>query len=337
MTLLFIIISTATIAEDNHWAQPQVNYLIENYKVEEVFESIEYDKPIKTDHFQYLIKELIDKDYDSSLDNNTREAVIHELMKLWADKTGKDLENLIVPNMFIYSDRAKIKGKYRKAIISAYRQDIAKGRDSGIFAPKKKVNYGELAVLMINTKRAIKQPEFIKGKTISSRKVEEIIRSRSEKVMEAVAAKNFENLAEYIHPNKGVRFTPYTNVSIKEDVIFSKEKVKDFLQDNNKYLWGYYDGSGKEIRLTPREYYEEFIYSKDFIKTKKVGYNEVLTEGNMIENQFDVYNNPIIVEYYLPGDDKKYSGMDWRSLRLVFEKYKRQWMLTGIIHNQWTI
>jgi len=57
----------------------------------------------------------------------------------------------------------------------------------------------------------------------------------------------------------------------------------------------------------------------------------------MIENQFEVYENPIIVEYYFPGFKAKFGGMDWKSLRLVFEKYKDNWKLRGIIHNQWTI
>jgi (p)ppGpp synthase/HD superfamily hydrolase len=29
--------------------------------------------------------------------------------------------------------------------------------------------------------------------------------------------------------------------------------------------------------------------------------------------------------------------MDWRSLRLVFEKKNDIWYLVGIIHDQWTI
>ena len=57
----------------------------------------------------------------------------------------------------------------------------------------------------------------------------------------------------------------------------------------------------------------------------------------MLENQFEVYDNPIIVEYYFPGFNPEYEGMDWKSLRLVFEQYEDNWYLVGIIHNQWTI
>ena len=57
----------------------------------------------------------------------------------------------------------------------------------------------------------------------------------------------------------------------------------------------------------------------------------------MLENQFEIYDNPIVVEYYFPGFNPEYEGMDWKSLRLVFEKYEDSWKLVGIIHNQWTI
>jgi hypothetical protein len=63
----------------------------------------------------------------------------------------------------------------------------------------------------------------------------------------------------------------------------------------------------------------------------------VLTSGNMIENQFEVYKDSIIVEYHIPEIDPQFEGLDWQSLRLVFEEYDGSWKLVGIIHNQWTI
>ena len=44
---------------------------------------------------------------------------------------------------------------------------------------------------------------------------------------------------------------------------------------------------------------------------------------------------------HFPGFDKKYGGMDWESLRLVFEDATlgggTELMLVGIVHAQWTI
>lgn len=171
----------------------------------------------------------------------------------------------------------------------------------------------------------------------NSEAADQEIKEIAQKVIYAISIKDGKAISEYVHPEKGVRFTPYTHVSLEEDVVFSKEEMKTFFENQNLYLWGYYDGSGEEIKLTPKDYYEKFIYSEDFINAPEIGYNEVLSFGNMLENQFEVYDDPMVVEYYFPGFNPEYEGMDWKSLRLVFEKYEGSYRLVGIIHNQWTI
>lgn len=172
---------------------------------------------------------------------------------------------------------------------------------------------------------------------IKAEYAKEIIEDTADEIIQALSAKDAERIAEYVHPEKGVRFTPYTYVNKKKDIVFARDDVRNFFADQNHYLWGCYDGTGDEINLTPEEYYNEFIYSADFINAVEIGYNEVLSSGNMLENQFAVYENPLVVEYYFPGFNPDFMGMDWRSLRLVFEEYEEDWKLTGIIHNQWTI
>lgn len=171
---------------------------------------------------------------------------------------------------------------------------------------------------------------------IKAEVAKEVIEKTSEGVIKALKNKDTGFLADYVHPLKGVRFTPYTTVSLENDLVFSQEGMKNFFEDKT-YTWGYYDGSGEEIQLTPSDYYEQFVYSEDFINAPEIGYNEVLTSGNMVENQFEVYDNAIVVEYHIPEVNPEFSGLDWQSLRLVFEEYEGNWKLVGIIHNQWTI
>lgn len=172
---------------------------------------------------------------------------------------------------------------------------------------------------------------------IKAEYAKKIIEETAAELINAISDKDFEKVSEFVHPEKGVRFTPYTNVSVDKDVVLSQEEVKNFFNDKTKYIWGNYDGRGDEISLTPGEYYAEFIYSEDFKNAEAIGYNEVLSSGNMAENQFEVYKNAIIAEYYFPGFNPDFGGADWKSLRLVFEEYEGTWKLTGIIHNQWTI
>lgn len=164
-----------------------------------------------------------------------------------------------------------------------------------------------------------------------------IIEETSDELINAISIRDFETVSEFVHPIKGVRFTPYTNVSLDNDIVFNQAEIENFFDDQDVYIWGIYDGIGDDISLTPSQYYDKFIYTNDFKNAEEIGYNEVLSMGNMIENQFEVYDNAIVVEYYFSGFNPDYAGMDWRSLRLVFQQYQNDWKLVGIIHNQWTI
>ncbi len=179
--------------------------------------------------------------------------------------------------------------------------------------------------------------EFTAEGIIKPEIAKRIIKARADELIQALKDKDTNLVADYVHPVKGVRFTPYTYVSTDSDQVFEQEQMRVFFADQQVYLWGNYDGSGDEIRLSPGQYYEKYIYTADFINAEEVGYNEVLSFGNMRENQFEVYERPIIVEYYFSGFNPEYEGMDWQSLRLVFEEYEDEWKLVGIIHNQWTI
>jgi len=165
----------------------------------------------------------------------------------------------------------------------------------------------------------------------------QIIEDRAVSVLTAIKNFDMEKLADAVHPDKGVRFSPYGYVDVDNDLVFTAEEVKNLANDTKTYLWGHYDGSGEPINLSFPDYYKRFIYDADFINAEQVGYNKALGQGNTLNNSFEVYKNSIIVEYHFSGIDPKYEGMDWRSLRLVFEKKNDVWYLVGIIHDEWTI
>jgi hypothetical protein len=165
-----------------------------------------------------------------------------------------------------------------------------------------------------------------------------IIEKRALETLEIIKERDFAALAERVHP-AGVRFSPYSYVDVSEagDLVFSPQEVMTFGEDDTKYTWGHYDGTGFPIELTPQEYFDEFVYTADFINAENVSYNKTIGVGNTLENQFQVYPDAIIVEYHFSGFDPQYGGMDWQSLRLAFEELDGTWYLVAIIHNQWTI
>ncbi|MFC0215718.1 hypothetical protein ACFFK0_25295 [Paenibacillus chartarius] len=162
------------------------------------------------------------------------------------------------------------------------------------------------------------------------------IAARATEVVTLLKNKDMGKLKTYVHPQKGVRFSPYSYVDVKKDLIFSADQIGNLLKDAKTYTWGSYDGSGELITLTFVEYFGKFVYDHDYAKAEKTAYNETLGKGNMTNNIKDVYPNAIVVEYHFSGFDKKLEGMDWASLRLIFEKADSEWMLVGLTHDQWT-
>lgn len=153
----------------------------------------------------------------------------------------------------------------------------------------------------------------------------------------AVGRRDWGTIAALAHPEKGIRFSPYGHVRVGEDVVLSPTRVRVGAADATVYNWGHYDGTGDPIRLTLEQYYGRFIYSADFAAAPVVQYNRIAGRGNTLVNIHEAYPGGQFVEYHFPGFDPQYEGMDWQSLRLVFEEVAGNWHLVGIIHDQWTI
>jgi hypothetical protein len=157
----------------------------------------------------------------------------------------------------------------------------------------------------------------------------------AEQAILALKSRDMASLAALIHPQRGVRFSPYSYVS-EGDLLFPQGQVAGLFSDPQTYTWGAFDGSGEPISMTFAGYYERFVYSKDFASAQVVSFNHTIGTGNTIDNAADFYAGAVIVEYFLPGSEQ-YGGMDWQSLRLVFQEESGSWRLVGIIHGEWTI
>jgi hypothetical protein len=158
----------------------------------------------------------------------------------------------------------------------------------------------------------------------------------AEQVINALAEKDLAAVAEVVHPELGVRFSPYAYVEDSHQV-FTAEELVNLPGSYETYLWGFFDGTGDPIELTFDDYYERFIYSADFANPEQMGVNERIGQGNSINNIEEFYPGSSFVEYHFSGFVEDYGGMDWVSLRLVFIEEDGSWFLVGIVHDQWTI
>ncbi|MED0686500.1 hypothetical protein [Anoxybacillus ayderensis] len=155
-------------------------------------------------------------------------------------------------------------------------------------------------------------------------------------VVTALKNKDMNTLASYVHSTAGVRFSPYGHVDVQNDLQFSASQLPSLWASTQVYQWGVYDGSGDPIQFTFQDYFDRFVYDVDFANPHMIGNNVVVGTGNMINNIQQAYPNGSFIEFHFTGFDPQYSGMDWRSLRLVFEQENGQWKLVGIIHDEWT-
>jgi len=165
---------------------------------------------------------------------------------------------------------------------------------------------------------------------------EQAVKGLADQAILALKKGDMQTLVGLIDPSRGVRFSPYAFVN-EEDRRYLPNPLKRAFADPQKYLWGHFDGSGLPIESTFKQYYERFVYDQDFANAPLVGVNQSFSQGNTVDNLADFYPQAAFVEYYFPGFDEKYAGMDWEALRLVFQPINDQWRLVGIIHDQWTI
>lgn len=155
-------------------------------------------------------------------------------------------------------------------------------------------------------------------------------------VLQAIKENDGEKIASYFHPKERVRFSPYTHVDTIADVKMFANEFEGSWNGRRKRVWGSYSAGEEFINMTMAEYFKRFVYDLDFLELGEVSLNNSKASGTMINNIKDIYPDADFVEYYIPGVDKKFEGMDWRALTLVFKKYEDNFYLVGIVHSEWT-
>jgi len=159
----------------------------------------------------------------------------------------------------------------------------------------------------------------------------------AKEVVAAMKSKDGPRLAEFVHPGRGVRFSPYAFVDVDSDRVLSRADVRRLWADDRVYSWGHADGTGDPLMLTPAGYFERFVMDRDFTTATSVSVNEYPVRGTTNSNAAAVYPNGTSVEFLLePSGGQGDPAFDWRALRLMFENEDGSWRLVAVIHDEWT-
>lgn len=152
-----------------------------------------------------------------------------------------------------------------------------------------------------------------------------------------IQRQDWPSLAAYVHPERGVTFTPYSTVEPETDLTFTADQIKNLAQDQNTYTWGFEDGRGDPIQMTLAQYFERYVYDRDYTQATEIGIDRIITGGNALENLAEAYPDCRFVDFCFPSADPVNDGLDWSSLKLVFRPEAEHWYLVGIVHGEWTI
>ncbi|REC55696.1 hypothetical protein DRF62_05820 [Chryseobacterium piscium] len=161
------------------------------------------------------------------------------------------------------------------------------------------------------------------------------LKKTNDELLQALKVGYYDVFAKYIHPEKGVRFSMYAFVNRNEDKHFSKIDFEKYMPTKTIFTWGSRDGSGEIYKATLEQYLKNWVFKKDFTKSD-YAFDTFLGTGNSLNNLKEIYPNTNFTENYIPGSEK-YSGMDWKALRFVFEEFEGKYYVIAVINDEWTI
>lgn len=171
-------------------------------------------------------------------------------------------------------------------------------------------------------------------KLIRQTEKQQNLESAAAETLQALHTENIPDFLQKIHPEKGVRFSMYAFVQPKRDKVFTKKNFEKYWHTTVKFTWGEKDGTGDLYQASLQDYVRNWVFKTDF-STAKSTVNFTAAQGNSMNNIHSVYPQAEFVEYYIAGTEQ-YSGMDWQALRLVFEKFEKEYFLVAVINDQWT-
>ncbi|HLO03082.1 MAG TPA: hypothetical protein VK191_08245 [Symbiobacteriaceae bacterium] len=173
------------------------------------------------------------------------------------------------------------------------------------------------------------------GNTQQPPSLEQQLKVRAAEILPLMKAGDLGALAAYVHPTKGLRFSPYVH-SNPTDRLYQTAQLGGAMGDQTVVGWGSFDGSGEPMNLKFQAYWNRFVWDRDFTTSTQIAVDKRQGQGNSTDNTAATFPGAHWVEYYTPGT-ATYNGMDWASLRLVFEQHNGQWYLVAIVRDQWTI
>lgn len=148
---------------------------------------------------------------------------------------------------------------------------------------------------------------------------------------------DYARLAEVVHPEGGLVISPNATVSLEANQRFTRAEVAAFGKNTETYIWGRLSAESPSlISLTVKDYFSKYVFDHDYTCASLVGINHTARTGNSQETVTDAFPGAQFVDLCCLGAGEN-EDTGWSILRLVFEDYHGQLVLSAIIHSEYTI
>ena len=163
-----------------------------------------------------------------------------------------------------------------------------------------------------------------------------ILSFAQDSILPLMEAKDYAGIARFIG-DEGIFFSPYGLADTTKNKVLSRQQYLELVKNNKQVLWGHADGTGDAIRLSIPQYFKKYVNDVAFLKAEQTAVNKLIDPDSSFSKVPAVFANHPFIQFYFPGFNKEYEGMDWKSLLLVFKEQQSKYYLVAVIHNQWKI
>lgn len=133
---------------------------------------------------------------------------------------------------------------------------------------------------------------------LSTDNAKQIIGKETEAVIQAIAARDFNLIATYVEPARGVRFSPFPTIDLETNPILSQQDLRLAWEDRKPRVWGESDSSGEPIRINFQAYYRKYIYDRDYARAPVIRFNQFAARSTDRNNFWEIYPECLLVEYF---------------------------------------
>lgn len=176
-------------------------------------------------------------------------------------------------------------------------------------------------------------------KVHESIEIETELLAKTETIFYHLEAFNWQELANDVHPEKGLFFSFYADAGspFAQEVAFTKDALRE-LEGTETFVWGYDMGDYK-FEFPINEYVTTFLINHSQrwdgensieINYDVVMYNDsVVDSGGIINTIPEYFPEAKYIEYYSPSPSEEL-WHQWQALRFIYEEFDGQWYLIGI-------